>query len=53
MNKRRKDAVKSTSAYQPNKRNQFLLKVFEHSEENQKDYDEPLEGIKYWQGIEP
>ena len=47
MNKKRKDAVKSTSTYQPNRRNQFILKEFEHSEENQKDNDEPLEEIKY------
>ena len=53
MNKRRKDAVKSTSTYQPDRGNQFLLKEFEHSEVNQKDNDEPLEEIKYWQGIEP
>ena len=53
MNKRRKYAVKSTSTYLPNRGNQFLLKEFEHSEENQKDNDEALEEIKYWQGIEP
>ena len=53
MNKRRKDVVKSTSTYQPDIGNQFLLKEFEHSEVNQKDNDEPLEEIKYWQGIEP
>ena len=48
MNKRRKDAAKSTSTYQPDRGNQFLLKEFKNSEENQKGNDEPLEEIKYW-----
>ena len=52
MNKEKNDAVKSTSTYQLKRGNQFLLKEFEHSEEDQKDSDEPLEEIKYWQGIE-
>ena len=53
MNKKKKDVVKATSTYQPKRRNQFLLKEFEHSEESQKNNNELLEEIKYLQGIEP
>ena len=53
MNKKKKDVVKATSTYQPNRGNQFLLKEFENSEESQKNNNQPLEEIKYWQGIEP
>ena len=45
--------IKSTSTYQLNIGSQFLLKEFKYSEENQKDYDETLEEIKYWQRNEP